>query len=68
MVERDDLLKKAREESLNVQKSLEQQLNSEMDLANELQVKFEKAKKQPSSNSQMIDHYCKLILIEMAHM
>jgi hypothetical protein len=49
VVERDDLLKKAREESLNVQKSLEQQLNSEMDLTNELQVKFEKANERKES-------------------
>ena len=43
VIERDDLLKKAREEALNAQKSLEQQLNNEMDLSNELQIKFEKA-------------------------
>jgi len=49
VVERDDLLKKAREDSLNAQKSLEQQLNSEMDLTNELQVKFEKANERKES-------------------
>jgi chromosome segregation ATPase len=36
------MLKKSREEALSAQKSLEKQLNSEMDLCNELQVKLER--------------------------
>ena len=43
LVERDEMLKKSREESLQAQKSLEKQLNGEMDLCNELQLKLEKA-------------------------
>ncbi|RNA18385.1 leucine-rich repeat and coiled-coil domain-containing 1 isoform X1 [Brachionus plicatilis] len=43
LVERDDLLKATREESLHHQKQLEKQLNDEMDLCNELQVKLEKS-------------------------
>ena len=43
LVERDDLLKSTREESLHHQKQLEKQLNDEMDLCNELQVKLEKS-------------------------
>ena len=43
MLERDDLLKQNREETLSSQKSLEKQLNEEMNLCNELQLKLEKA-------------------------
>ena len=49
VTERDDLLKKTREEALNAQKSLEQQLSNEMDLSNELQVKLEKANERKES-------------------
>lgn len=43
LVERDELLKSTREESLHHQKQLEKQLNDEMDLCNELQIKLEKS-------------------------
>ena len=42
LVERDSLLKEARDEALKTQKSLEKQLNAEMDQANELHIKYEK--------------------------
>ena len=43
IVERDDTIKKAREDVLNRQKELEQQLNDEQVLYQELQEKYEKA-------------------------
>jgi leucine-rich repeat/coiled-coil domain-containing protein 1 len=43
LLERDTQLKDHREEALKTQKSLEKQLNEEMDHANELRIKLDKA-------------------------
>ena len=43
MLERDDALKKCREESINIQKSLEKQINDEIALYQDLQEKYDKS-------------------------
>ena len=40
ILERDEMVKKTRDEALECQKSLERQLTSEMDLSNELKIKL----------------------------
>ncbi len=44
LAERDELVRKGREEALRTQKGLERQLTAEMDCANELRVRLEKAR------------------------
>jgi leucine-rich repeat/coiled-coil domain-containing protein 1 len=63
LVERDDMLKKSREEALHTQKSLEKQLNDEMDLSNELQLKFEKATERKESLKMELEQ-CRMSLDE----
>jgi hypothetical protein len=63
IVERDEMLKKSREEALQTQKSLERQLNDEMDLSNELQIKFEKAVERKESVKTELEQ-CRLSLNE----
>ena len=55
LIERDDLLRKSREESLNAQKSLEKQLNEEMDASNELRIKLDKAIERKEGLKQELD-------------
>ncbi|CAF0906318.1 unnamed protein product [Brachionus calyciflorus] len=56
LFERDEMLKTAREESLHSQKQLEKQLNEEMDLCNELQLKLEKSNEKKEALREEVEN------------